>query len=390
MTRAHVLNTYARFDITLQHGKGCLVYDDQGKEYIDFVSGVAVNCLGHSHPAIAKTLSEQSKKLLHVSNLYWNEKQMALAEQLCSSSGMNGAFFCNSGTEAVEAALKFARKYGKVKGGDGKSGIIYMDNSFHGRTMGALSVTGQAKYQKDYMPLLPCVQSAVFNDAESLKQVIDEQTCAVIVEPVQGEGGVVNADPAFLQEVRALCDQYDAVLIFDEVQCGIGRLGSLFAFEKYDVKPDIVCLAKGLGGGFPIGAAVVNEKIAEVVKPGDHGSTFGGNLLASTVALTVLEELLEKGVLANVNAMNLYFAEKLETLKAKHAAVTGIQGMGLLLGIKLSIDPKTFINKCVEKGLLLVGAGADVVRLLPPLNIEPQYIDQAVAIMDAVLAEKNI
>ncbi len=386
MTKAHILNTYARFDITLTHGEGCLVYDDQEKEYIDFVSGVAVNCLGHSHPAIAKVLEEQSRKLLHVSNLYWNEKQMALAEQLCSLSDMSGAFFCNSGTEAVEAALKFARKHGKVKGGEEKCGIVYMDNSFHGRTLGALSVTGQKKYQKDYTPLLPGVQSAIFNDAESLKQVVNENTCAVIVEPVQGEGGVVNADPAFLQEARALCDRYDALLIFDEVQCGVGRLGSVFAYQRFGVKPDIVCLAKGLGGGFPIGAAVAGAKAAEVISYGDHGSTFGGNLLACSVALVVLEELLQKGVLDNVNAMNLYFAGKLESLKSKHAAsVVSIQGMGLLLGLRLSVDPKAFINQCIEKGLLLVGAGTDVVRLLPPLNIEPQYIDKAVQIMDEVL-----
>jgi acetylornithine/N-succinyldiaminopimelate aminotransferase len=230
MSKEKILNTYARFDITITEGKGCLIHDKNGREYLDFVSGVAVNCLGHCHPAIAKVLQEQSSKLMHVSNLYWSEEQMELAEKLCELSGLQGAFFCNSGTEAVEAAIKFARKYGKSKGGPLKHKIIYMNNSFHGRTLGALSVTGQEKYQKDFMPLIPGVQCVEFNDIEQLKAEMNFYVCAIIVEPIQGEGGIVAAQKSFLEEAKKLCEKNDALLIYDEVQCGVGRLGSLFAF----------------------------------------------------------------------------------------------------------------------------------------------------------------
>lgn len=385
MSKEKILNTYSRFDITAVEGKGCLIYDKDGREYLDFVSGVAVNCLGHCHPTIVKTIQEQSSKLMHVSNLYWNQQQMDLADKLCQLSGLEGAFFCNSGTEAVEAAVKFSRKYGKLKGGLLKHKIIYMDNSFHGRTLGALSVTGQEKYQKDFMPLIPGVKSVEFNNIEKLKAEMNFYVCAVIIEPIQGEGGIIEAQKSFLEEAKKLCEKYDALLIYDEVQCGIGRLGSLFAFEKFGVVPDLVCMAKGLGGGFPIGAVVASKKVAESIAYGDHGSTFGGNPLACSIALSILKELLENGVLTNVEHMSQYLIGKLQGLKDKHSSIKDIHGMGLLVGLKLSIDTKTFINQCIEKGLLLVGAGADVVRLLPPLNIEADYIDKAVDIIDSVL-----
>jgi acetylornithine/N-succinyldiaminopimelate aminotransferase len=324
---------------------------------------------------------------MHVSNLYWSEEQMELAEKLCELSGLQGAFFCNSGTEAVEAAIKFARKYGKSKGGPLKHKIIYMNNSFHGRTLGALSVTGQEKYQKDFMPLIPGVQCVEFNDIEQLKAEMNFYVCAIIVEPIQGEGGIVAAQKSFLEEAKKLCEKNDALLIYDEVQCGVGRLGSLFAFEKFGVTPDLVCMAKGLGGGFPIGAVVATGKVAESISCGDHGSTFGGNPLACSVALTIHNELLENGVLANVEDMSQYLFGKLQGLKEKHNSIKAINGMGLLVGLQLSVDTKEFVNQCIEKGLLLVGAGADVVRLLPPLNIEAEYIDSAVDIIDSVLSK---
>lgn len=385
MSKENILNTYARFDVTAVRGKGCLIYDVNEKEYIDFVSGVAVNCLGHCHPTIINAIREQSCKLIHVSNLYWNELQMELADKLCKLSGLEGAFFCNSGTEAVEAAMKFARKFGKNKGGTLKHEIIYLNNSFHGRTMGALSVTGQMKYQKDYLPLIPGVKGVDINNIKKLKAEMNSNVCAIIVEPIQGEGGIIAADKAFLEEAKKLCEKYESLLIFDEVQCGIGRLGSLFAFEKFGVKPDMICIAKGLGGGFPIGAVVASEKASECIAYGDHGSTFGGNPLACSVALAILEELLEKGVLKNVELMGRYFVDKLQTLKEKHNSIVSIRGMGLLLGLQLSIDTKKFIDRCVDSGLLLVGAGADVVRLLPPLNIQEGYIDRAVDIIDSTL-----
>ncbi len=386
MSKEKILQTYARFDITAVEGKGCMIQDKNGKEYIDFVSGVAVNCLGHCHPTIIKAIQEQSCKLMHVSNLYWNEQQMLLADKLCELSGLQGAFFCNSGTEAVEAAIKFSRKYGKLKGGPLKHKIIYMKNSFHGRTLGALSVTGQEKYQKDFMPLIPGVTSIEFNDIEKLKAEMNFYVCAIIVEPIQGEGGIIAAQKSFLEEAKQLCEKYDALLIYDEVQCGVGRLGSLFAFEKFGVTPDLVCMAKGLGGGFPIGAVVASGKVAESISPGDHGSTFGGNPLACSVALAILSELLDNGVLTNVEQMSRYLLEKLQGLKEKHESIKDIHGMGLLIGLRLSVDTKGFINQCIEKGLLLVGAGAEVVRLLPPLNVEKEYIDKAVDIIDSVLS----
>lgn len=388
MSKENILKTYARFDITAVEGKGCLIYDDKGREYLDFVSGVAVNCLGHCSPVIIKAIQEQSCKLMHVSNLYWNEQQMELAEKLCKLSGLQGAFFCNSGAEAVESALKFARKYGKLKGGASKNEIIYMKNSFHGRTLGALSVTGQEKYQKDFMPLIPGAKSIEFNNIEELKSEMNSDVCAVIVEPIQGEGGIISVQESFLKEARQLCEKYDALLIYDEVQCGMGRLGSLFAFEKFGIKPDMVCMAKALGGGFPIGAVVASDKVAGSISYGDHGSTFGGNPLACSIALAILGELLENGVLENVEQMSRYFMDKLQGLKEKHASIKDIHGMGLLLGLQLSIDTKEFVNQCIDKGLLLVGAGSDVVRLLPPLNIEAEYLDRAVEIIDSVLSKQ--
>lgn len=387
MSKDSLMNTYSRFDIVFEKGLGSKVYDINGKEYIDFVSGVAVNCLGHSHPAIIKAINDQSSNLMHVSNLYWNTKQLEVAKKLCDYSDHDKVFFCNSGTEAVEAALKLARKYGKQNGGNQKNEIIYMENSFHGRTFGALAVTGQEKYQKDFMPLMEGVKSSKFNDIQDIKNKINENTCAVIVEPIQGEGGIVVAQIDFLKEVKELCKKYDALLIFDEIQCGMGRTGSLFAYQKFDVIPDVICMAKGLGGGFPIGAVVSTQKVASAFVPGDHGSTFGGNPLGCSVALAVLEELMDKGVVNEVNEKSKYIINKVLELKNKYNVISKIHGMGLMLGIKLETDKSKVINKCIEKGLLLVGAGEDVVRIVPALNITKEEIDNGLDILDKVLYE---
>lgn len=385
--KKNIMNTYGRFDVIFEKGKGTKVYDVNGKEYLDFVAGVAVNCLGHSHPAIAKTLAAQGEKLMHISNLYWNTEQIALAEKLVSHSDHHQVFFCNSGTEAVETALKLARKCGKLKGGSSKNQIIYMNNSFHGRTMGALAVTGQEKYQKDFMPLMTGLKSVPFNDIEKLKAVIDEDTCAVILEPIQGEGGIVAAQRSYLQEVKALCSQYDALLVFDEVQCGIGRLGSLFAYQSFGVIPDVICMAKGLGGGFPIGAVLATEEAASAFVPGDHGCTFGGNPLACAVSLTVLDELINNGIIDGVNEKSLYMIGKLAVLQEKFDVVQGVQGLGLLLGLKVKGEPKAIINKCFEKGLMLVGAGESVIRVVPPLNVSTEEIDEAIRILEEAILE---
>lgn len=387
MSKDNVMNTYGRYNVIFEKGIGCKLYDVNGREYIDFVSGVAVNCLGHSHPSIVKTLTEQSSQLMHISNYYWSTKLIELAEKLCSYSDHDQAFFCNSGTEAVEVGLKLARKYGKVKGGENKNVIISMDNSFHGRTMGALSVTAQEKYQKDFMPLIGGTKVAKFNDIEDIKKIMDENVCGVIIEPIQGEGGINPVDKQYLKELRELCDKYDALLLFDEVQCGIGRTGSLFAYKKFGVVPDVICMAKALGGGFPIGAAIATKKAASAFVPGDHGSTFGGNPLAAAVALTVLRELMDNGVLNNVEIMSKYFVEKLNSLKEKYAIIKEIKGMGLLLGISTSKATKEVIDKCFEKGLLVTRAGSDVIRLLPPLNVKKEDIDEAVVILDEVFKE---
>lgn len=385
MSREYVMNTYGRYDVTFEKGLGSRIYDTEGREYIDFVSGVAVNCLGHSHPAIVNALTEQSKKLVHISNYYWNTEHTQLAEKLIKNSDHSKVFFCNSGTEAVEGALKLARKYGKKHSTD-KNVILYMNDSFHGRSMGALSVTGQPKYQQDFMPLIGGVKPVEFNDVEGLKASFDEKVCAVIVEPIQGEGGINAASKEFLETARALCDQYDAILIFDEIQCGMGRLGSLFAYQEFGVVPDVITIAKALGGGFPIGAFVANERAATALVPGDHGSTYGGNPLGCAVALAVLKELLDCGVINTVPQKSAYLKEQLGSLQEQYGIIKQVKGMGLLIGIQVD-NPKEFVNLCFAKGLLVVTAGTDVVRLLPPLNVTKADMDDALAVMESVMKE---
>jgi len=387
MSRNCVMNTYGRYDVTFEKGLGCKLYDIEGREYVDFVSGVAVNCLGHSHPVIINALREQSEKLIHISNYYWNTTHTLLAEKLISNSDHSKVFFCNSGTEAVEGALKIARKHGKLKGNDSKNIFLYMDNSFHGRTMGALSVTGQEKYQQDFRPLIEGVRKVNFNDICDLKKNFDETVCGIIIEPIQGEGGINAADIGFLEEARNLCDKYDALLIFDEIQCGIGRLGSLFAYKKFSVIPDVICIAKALGGGFPIGAVITNEKASMAFVPGDHGSTYGGNPLGCAVGVAVLTELIDGGVINKIEEKSIYLKKKLLKLKEQYDLIDEVKGMGLLIGISLKTKAKEFSNLCFDKGLLVVTAGDNVVRLLPPLNVTKAEIDEALGILQIVISE---
>jgi len=387
MSRNCVMNTYGRYDVTFEKGLGCKLYDIEGREYVDFVSGVAVNCLGHSHPVIINALREQSEKLIHISNYYWNTTHTLLAEKLISNSDHSKVFFCNSGTEAVEGALKIARKHGKLKGNDSKNVFLYMDNSFHGRTMGALSVTGQEKYQQDFRPLIEGVRKVNFNDIFDLKKNFDETVCGIIIEPIQGEGGINAADIGFLEEARNLCDKYDALLIFDEIQCGIGRLGSLFAYKKFSVIPDVICIAKALGGGFPIGAVITNEKASMAFVPGDHGSTYGGNPLGCAVGVAVLTELIDGGVINKIEEKSIYLKKKLLKLKEQYDLIDEVKGMGLLIGISLKTKAKEFSNLCFDKGLLVVTAGDNVVRLLPPLNVTKAEIDEALGILQIVISE---
>lgn len=384
MNKSLLTNNYKRFDLTFVSGKGTYLYDDKGNKYLDFVSGIAVNCLGHSSDVIKNALVKQADTLVHISNLYWSDVQTKLAEKLVELSGLSSVFFCNSGTEAIEAALKFSRKYGKSFGNNNKSNIVYMKNSFHGRTMGALSVTGQGKYQTAFAPLIGGTIEAEYNNIADLKSKLDENTCAVIIEPIQGEGGITPATKEFLKEVKALCDKYNILLILDEVQCGIARTGTLFTFESLNITPDILCLAKGLGGGFPIGATVVGEKVSKVLEPGDHGCTFGGNPLASSVALAVLDEILTKDMVREVNEKSQYIFVKLNEMKKSKSSIKNIKGMGLLIGIEVD-NPAEVVNEALNNKLLLVGAGGNVVRLLPPLNVKYEEIDKALEILEKCL-----
>jgi acetylornithine/N-succinyldiaminopimelate aminotransferase len=380
-------NTYKRYGVVFEKGEGVYMIDKEGNRYLDFVAGIAVNALGYSNDKLKNALKAQIDNFTHCSNLYWNEPAIKAAEKLVRLSGLDKVFFCNSGAEANEGAMKLARKYAKKFGSEEKVEIISMKNSFHGRTLATVTATGQTKYQKGYDPLLPGVQFAVYNDIESVKNLVNEKTCAIIIEPIQGEGGIVPANPEFLKEVRKICTEKDIVLIFDEVQAGMGRSGHIFAYEHYHLKPDIVTLAKGLGAGVPVGAFIACDKVAKGFEPGDHASTFGGGPLVCTAINVVLDEL-EGGVVKNVALMGAYLYNELLILKEKHDCIMDVRGRGLMQGIQLKgIVPADVVKKCMSYGLLLVGASTDVVRLVPPLVVTKEDIDKAISILDKGLQE---
>ncbi len=382
-----IMNTYNSFPIVLEKGEGCYVWDVEGEKYLDFVSGIAVNCLGYNDKDYIKNLTDQARKIQHCSNLYWNLPAIELGKKLVENSCFDKVFFCNSGTESVEAALKLSRKYGMKKHGDHCYEIITMKNSFHGRTFGSITATGQHKYQHGLGPLLPGVKYVAYNDFDELKNTVSDSTCAIVIEPIQGEGGICPADKEFLKKVRMLCDELDIVLVFDEVQSGIGRVGKLFAYQLYDIEPDVICLAKGLGGGFPIGAMMAVEEKANAFEPGDHAATFGGNPLACTAGITVFNKLLGAGLLEHVDKQGEYLKLKLEGLCEKFESIKEVRGHGLMQGIELEVSTKEIVQKCLEKGLLVVGAGKNVIRFVPPLIIEYKEIDEAINILDEVLME---
>ena len=377
----YIMHTYGRFPVVLDHGEGVYLYDENGKKYLDMYAGIAVNALGYNHPKLTETLQEQVKKMLHVSNYYYTKELVGAAKLIVENSIFDKVFFCNSGAEANEAALKLAKKYGKLKN-ENKNQIIAMKKSFHGRTHGALALTIQEKYQKSFMPLVPNIQAAEYNNIESVKALMSENTCAVILEVIQGEGGIIPAEKAFLQEVEALCKANDALLIVDEVQTGIGRTGTLFAFEQYGIKPDVVSMAKGLGGGVPIGAMACTAK-ADVLVPGDHASTFGGNPLVTAATQVVLTELTQNGLLDHVKEVGAYLKEQLLALKDE--CVKDVRGIGLMQGIELTIPILDVEKKCIENGMLIVGAGVNVIRFVPPLIVEKAHIDEAISILRKAL-----
>ena len=385
--KQNIMNTYSYFPVVIEKGEGCYLWDVAGKKYLDFVAGIAVNCLGYKQKEFIDSLYGQLQKLNHCSNLYYNQPQIELADILTKNSHFNKVFFCNSGAEAIEASLKLARKYGKKSHGENCYEIITMNQSFHGRTFGAITATGQEKYQKDLNPLLPGIIHSPYNDFEALKQKVTDKTCAILIEPIQGEGGIRPAEREFLHNVRDLCTENDIVLIYDEVQCGIGRTGKLFGYEAYDIPPDVIALAKGLGGGFPIGAMMAVDKVADSFKPGDHASTFGGNPLACTAGKVVLGQLLNNGILKNAEIQGKYLRDQLIDLKQKHNLIVDIRGIGLMQGIELTIPVKSIVEKCMDKGLLLVGAGEKVLRFVPPLIVNKSEIDEAMSILSNVLNE---
>lgn len=380
----YVMKTYNRFPLTFEKGEGMYVYDENGKEYLDFVAGIAVNSLGHNHPKLVKAISEQAAKLIHISNLYYTEPQVKLAQKLVENGSLDKVFFCNSGAEAIEAALKLARKYGSKTG---RQEIITMHQSFHGRTFGAVTATGQDHYHEGFGDMLPHIKYATFNEIESVKAAVNENTIAILMEPVQGEGGIRPAKKEFLQQVRQLCDEKDILLMFDEVQCGIGRLGTLFAYQTFGVIPDVMSTAKGIAGGIPCGIMMAKEKVSESFVPGDHASTFGGNPLATAAGNVVVDELLS-GLLDNVKEYGAYLKEKLNKIAEKHSnIITDVRGIGLMQGIELNEAAGPYISKAIDMGLLLVGAGKFVIRFVPSLIVSREDIDKAIEILDKALTK---
>jgi predicted acetylornithine/succinylornithine family transaminase len=382
----YLMHTYNRFPVAIRKGRGMKVWDTDGKEYLDFLGGVAVNCLGHCHPKVVVAIQKQAQRLIHISNYFHIESQTKLAKVLVDNSFANKVFFCNSGAEANEAAIKLARRYFKELVGQNKFEIITALNSFHGRTLGTLSATGQEKFKIGFDPLVPGFKHVEYNDVRAIENAITNNTCAVMLEPVQGESGVKIPDEDYLREVRKLCDKHSILLVLDEVQTGMGRTGKLFAYENSGIVPDIMTLAKGLAGGFPIGATLASDKVAAAFEPGTHGSTFGGNPLACNAALATLDVLIEDDfILDQCRRMGTYFKKRLEELQKEFPSVIAeVRGMGLLVGIELTRDGAPLVKECMEKGLLINCTAGNILRFMPPLIITEKEIDQLVDILEQI------
>jgi acetylornithine/N-succinyldiaminopimelate aminotransferase len=383
----HILKTYGRYPLVAARGEGCRLWDVEGKSYLDFLAGVAVNNLGHCHPKVVAALQAQAARLLHCSNYFHIPAQIELAEILCANSFGDRVFFCNSGAEANEAAMKLVRKHSAGEHGENRFEVITALASFHGRTIGTISATGQDKVKAGFSPMVPGFKYVPFGDAKALKTAISPNTCAVMLEPVQGEGGVNVPPPGYLQEVRKICDEYGLLLVFDEVQVGCGRTGSLFAYQQEGVEPDIMTLAKALAGGPPIGAMIAREKIAETLGPGTHGSTFGGNPLMGAAGVAAMDVLLHDGVLENCRAMGDYLRTRLEELKSRHSFIREIRGRGLIFGMELDIEGGDIVKTALQRGLLINVTVGKVLRFLPPLIVTRAEIDEAMTVLDGVLAE---
>lgn len=386
--KAHYMPVFARYPMVISHGEGAYVTDTDGNRYLDFFAGIAVNALGHAHPNLVKAVTEQAAKVIHCSNLYYTEVQAQLIEKLASLSGLDKIFLANSGAEANEGALKLARKYGKTISAD-KYEIITANHCFHGRTLMTLTATAQPKYQAGYEPLPQGFTYIDYNDIAALEAAISDKTCAVVLEPIQGEGGVNVPADDYLQKVRALCDKHGALLIFDEVQTGIGRTGKMFAYEHFGVKPDIVTLAKGLAGGVPIGAFLASDKVANAFHPGDHGSTFGGNPLACAAAKAVIDTILEDKLLDNVTEVGAYLMARIEELGAKYPEIIrSVRGKGFMVGVELTREGRAIVQACLDAKLIINCTAGNVLRLVPSLTIGKQQVDEMITILDEVLSKQ--
>src|ERR1022692_3138258 len=391
LEKRFLLPTYNRYPVGFERGKGVFLYDFEGKKYLDFVAGLGVNALGHAHPRIVKTIREQAARAIHLSNLYYNEYQGQLAERLCQLSGFDfdRVFFSNSGTEAMEGAIKLARLAGHRAGGDAKCRLVALQGSYHGRTFGALSLTGQDKHRKGFEPLLEEVTFVAQNDIEGLRAAVNNYTCAIVLEPIFGEGGIYECSVEFLRECRAAADRHRAALIFDEIQCGLGRTGSMFAFQSFGVTPDIVAIAKPIAAGLPLGAFLAKEEFANAISPGQHGTTFGGGPLACRVALEFLAIVEDEKLLDNVNKVGAYLQQELKVIVEKSAAAKEVRGRGFIQGINLEIPARPIVDAALAEGVLFNSTQDTVVRFLPPFLLEEKHVDKGIRVLKKLLRKKR-
>jgi acetylornithine/N-succinyldiaminopimelate aminotransferase len=384
-----LMNTYSRQPLVLVKGRGTTVFDSDGREYLDFVAGVAVNNLGHCHPKVVVALQKQAQRLMHVSNHFHIEAQVALGKELVRNSFADKAFFCNSGTEAIEAAIKLSRRYSREIIKKDRFEVITMFGCFHGRTYGAVSATAQEKFHQGFEPMVPGFRYVPFNDSKAVEAAVTDKTCAILVEPVQGEGGVKVPAPGYLKALRAICDEHQLLLVLDEIQTGMGRTGRLFAYEHEGISPDIMALAKGLGSGMPVGALLATDKASQAFVPGTHGSTFGGNPLACAAGLASLEALLEDNIIIqNVEALGKHFMDGLRSLKAKYPFIKDVRGQGLLIGMELDFEGKEIVTECLKQGFLINCTVNTVLRFMPPLIISEEEIDQLIDALDRIFQKR--
>jgi predicted acetylornithine/succinylornithine family transaminase len=386
--RRFLLPTYNRYPLVLERGKGVFLFDLEGNRYLDFVAGLGVNALGHAHPRVVKTIREQSARAIHFSNLYYHEFQGRLAEKLCQLSGLNRAFFSNSGTEAIEGSIKLARLAGHRAGGEAKSRLVALEGSYHGRTFGAMSLTGQDKYRKGFEPLLDDVKFVPRNDLDALRAAVDNQTCAIVLEPIFGEGGIHECSTAFLQECRILADRHHAALIFDEIQCGLGRTGTIFAFQSFGVTPDIVAIAKPIAAGLPLGGFLAKEEFASAISAGQHGTTFGGGPLACRVALEYFSIIEDEGLLEKVSRVGAYLHERLKSLGGRYAAVEEVRGRGLIQGLQLTIPARPIVEQGLAEGVLFNSTQDTVLRFLPPFLFQEKHVDKGIRVLKKLLGKR--